>query len=90
MIYSLLTQTIYGIASPSLKKASPGRSSDCRKRPGGSWAFCSKCVKIKEGDKNDENKSKRKRILEIFSIEEFVPQEHLLRKIDSAVDFTHI
>ena len=28
--------------------------------------------------------------MEFFSIEEFVPQEHLLRKIDSAVDFTHI
>ncbi len=27
---------------------------------------------------------------EIFSIEEFVPQDHLLRKIDSAVDFTRI
>ena len=28
--------------------------------------------------------------VEIFSIEEFVPQDHLLRKIDSAVDFTQI
>lgn len=28
--------------------------------------------------------------MEFFSIEEFVPQEYLLRKIDSAVDFTHI
>ena len=28
--------------------------------------------------------------LEVFSIEEFVPSEHLLRKIDSAVDFSHI
>lgn len=27
---------------------------------------------------------------EIFSIEEFVLSEHLLRKIDSTVDFTHI
>ena len=27
--------------------------------------------------------------LEVFSIEEFVPAEHLLRKIDSAVDFSH-
>lgn len=33
---------------------------------------------------------KEREQLEIFSIEEFVPQEHLLRKIDSAVDFTHI
>lgn len=28
--------------------------------------------------------------LEIFSIEGFVPADHLLRKIDSAVDFSHI
>ncbi len=33
------------------------------------------------------NKKERDQV-EIFSIEEFVPQEHLLRKIDSAVDFT--
>ena len=28
--------------------------------------------------------------LEVFSIEEFVPADNLLRKIDSAVDFSHI
>lgn len=28
--------------------------------------------------------------LELFSVEEFVPKDHLLRKIDAAVDFTHI
>ena len=28
--------------------------------------------------------------LEMFSIEEFVPADHLLKKIDSAVDFSHI
>ena len=28
--------------------------------------------------------------VEIFCIEEFVPKDHLLRKIDRAVDFTHI
>lgn len=27
---------------------------------------------------------------EVFIVEEFVPQDHLLRKIDAAVDFTHI
>lgn len=35
------------------------------------------------------NKTERDQV-EIFSIEEFVPQNHLLRKIDRAVDFTHI
>ena len=34
---------------------------DCRKRTSESWAFCCKSVKIKEGGKNAENKSKRKR-----------------------------
>ena len=28
--------------------------------------------------------------MEIFSIEKFVPKEYLLRKIESAIDFTHI
>ena len=28
--------------------------------------------------------------LEVFSIEEFVPADHLLRKTDSAVDLSHI
>ena len=36
--------------------------------------------------KNKENREQ----VEIFSIEEFVPTDHLLRKIDSAVDFTHM
>ena len=37
---------------------------------------------VKEREKRDQ--------LEMFSIEEFVPTDHLLRKIDSAVDFSHI
>lgn len=36
--------------------------------------------------KDRENRNQ----MEIFSIEEFVPADHLLRKIDSAVDFKHI
>ena len=36
--------------------------------------------------KRRENRSRT----ELFSIEEFVPQEHLLRKIYSVIDFTHI
>ena len=35
------------------------------------------------------NRKEREQV-EIFSIEEFVPADHLLRKIDRAVDFTHI
>lgn len=41
---------------------------------------------IKMIEKHRENREQ----VEIFSIEEFVPSEHLLRKIDRAVDFTHI
>ena len=36
-----------------------------------------------------KNKKERDQ-LEFVSIEELVPQDHLLRKIDSAIDFTHI
>ena len=36
-----------------------------------------------------KEREKRSQI-EIFSIEEFVPADHLLRKIDSAIDFTQI
>ena len=37
-------------------------------------------------EKNRKNRDQ----IEIFSIEEFVPKDHLLRKIDEAIDFTHI
>lgn len=36
-----------------------------------------------------KQREKREQV-EIFSIEEFVPSDHLLRKIDSAIDFTYI
>lgn len=39
-------------------------------------------VIVKEREKRDQ--------MEIFSIEDFIPADHLLRKIDSAVDFKHI
>ena len=60
------------------------------KKSSKSWAFSHiygiiKAV-IKVIVKQRENRSQ----MEIFSIEEFVPEEHLLRKIDSAIDFTHI
>ena len=37
----------------------------------------------------EKNRKKREQ-MEIFSIEEFVPKNHLLRKIDEAIDFSHI
>lgn len=36
-----------------------------------------------------KQREKREQV-EIFSIGEFVPADHLLRKIDSAIDFTYI
>ena len=37
-----------------------------------------------------EKNRKNREQMEIFSIEEFVPKNHLLRKIDAAIDFSHI
>ena len=36
-----------------------------------------------------ENKAEREQ-MEMVCIEEMVPKDHILRKIDSAIDFTHI
>ena len=38
----------------------------------------------------EEKNRKNREQMEIFSIEEFVPKNHLLRKIDAAIDFSHI
>ena len=43
-----------------------------------------------KGDKMLQKNKKERDQLEFVSIEELVPKEHLLRKIDSAIDFTHI
>ena len=64
--------------------------SACRKRHSESCAFFDKCVKIDLVIKMIVKGKRNREQVEIFSIEEFVPAEHLLRKIDSAVDFTHI
>ena len=64
--------------------------SECRKRHSESCAFFDKCVKIDLVIKMIVKGKRNREQVEIFSIEEFVPAEHLLRKIDSAVDFTHI
>ena len=54
------------------------------------YAFCQIYGKIYVVIKMIEKHRKNREQVEIFSIEEFVPANHLLRKIDSAVDFTHI
>ena len=54
------------------------------------WAFSHKCDIIKAVMKVIVKQRENREQVEIFSIEEFVPKDHLLRKIDSAIDFTHI
>lgn len=60
------------------------------KKSGKSWAFSHICGIIKAVIKEIVKQRENRNQMEIFSIEEFVPEEHLLRKIDSAIDFTHI
>ena len=73
------------------KNSSPkGEESSLSKKSSKSWAFLRKYgiieAVMKVIVKGRENRDQ----LEIFSIEGFVPADHLLRKIDSAVDFNHI
>lgn len=49
-----------------------------------------KCGIIYKDDKNAAKRKRRKNKLEFVSIEALVPKDHLLRKIDEAVDFTKI
>ena len=74
-----------------LKKAlAIASASVCRKRPSKSWAFIEICGKVKAVMKVIVKQRENREQVEIFSIEEFVPADHLLRKIDSAIDFTYI
>ena len=61
----------------------------CRKSPV-CWAFSHIYGIIKAVMKMIVKQRENRSQMEIFSIEEFVPEEHLLRKIDNAIDFTHI
>ena len=54
------------------------------------WAFSVFCGIIKLVIKMIVKDRIHRDQLEMFSIEDFVPADHLLRKIDSAVDFIHI
>ena len=62
----------------------------CRKSPVFCWAFSAFYGIIKLVIKMIVKDRIHRDQLEMFSIEEFVPADHLLRKIDSAVDFIHI
>lgn len=65
-------------------------ASACRKRHSLGCVFLRVYGKIGVVIKMIEKRREKREQVEIFSIEEFVPANHLLRKIDSAVDFTHI
>ena len=72
------------------EKGHPFGCPSLSKKSSKSWAFLRKYgiieAVMKVIVKGRENRDQ----LEIFSIEGFVPADHLLRKIDSAVDFNHI
>ena len=54
------------------------------------WAFSRFCGKIEQGDKDAGTRKMDRDIIEIVGINSLVPQEHLLRKIDAAVDFSKL
>ena len=60
------------------------------KKSSKSWAFLLFYGIIKAVMKVIVKDRKNRSQIEFFSIEDFVPQDHLLRKIDSAIDFSHI
>lgn len=70
-----------GIAGLSLSK----KSSE-------SWAFSHLCGKYRRRELSrmlSENRAERNQ-MEMFCIDSFVPEDHLLRKIDEALDFGKI
>ena len=71
------------------KPPTPGGFS-LSKKSSNHWAFCHIYGIIKSVIKMIVKQRENREQVEIFSIEEFVPADHLLRKIDSAIDFTHI
>ena len=85
-----MTSILSHILNLKAQKTPEFGSSSLSKKSSIYWAFFHKCgiieAVIKMIVKQRENRSQ----MEIFSIEDFVPQEHLLRKIDRAIDFTYI
>ena len=77
-------------SAPAKKRCQIRHLFSLSKKSSKSWAFLRKYgiieTVMKVIVKGRENRDQ----LEIFSIEGFVPADHLLRKIDSAVDFNHI
>ena len=75
-----------------IKKADLKVCSACQKSPAESWTFSRvhDMIKKKAVEKMLKQEMENRSQMEFFCIDQFVPQKHLLRKIDKAVDFDHI
>ena len=61
------------------------------KKSGWSWAFSDRYGRMGKGDEKMLERGKMDRdLVEFVVIDQLVPKEHLLRKIDAAVDFTQL
>ena len=61
------------------------------KKSGWSWAFSDRYGRMGKGDEKMLERGKMDRdLVEFVVIDQLVPKEHLLRKIDTAVDFTRL
>ena len=61
------------------------------KKSGWSWAFSDRYGRMGKGDEKMLERGKMDRdLVEFVVIDQLVPKEHLLRKIDAAVDFTRL
>ena len=61
------------------------------KKSGWSWAFSDRYGRMDKGDEKMLERGKMDRdLVEFVVIDQLVPKEHLLRKIDAAVDFTQL
>ena len=80
------------IFNTAQKKASlTGCLFSLSKKSGWSWAFSDRYGRMGKGDEKMLERGKMDRdLVEFVVIDQLVPKEHLLRKIDAAVDFTQL
>lgn len=72
------------------KKRTPKESFQFVEKSSESWAFCRIYGKIDTVIEMLEKNLNNRALVEIVSLEDLVPEDHLLRKIDAAVDFSKI
>ena len=71
-------------------KSDDFRTSVCRKSPAGAGLFLIDMVEWTRVMKMLERGKMDRDLVEFVVIDQLVPKEHLLRKIDAAVDFTQL